>query len=233
MFPLGSRTDGIAEAVLKIAGELRTMRYQLVIFDFDGTLADSFPWFSRVLNDVADRFHFKRVEAHETDALRRMDVHQLMRHLGVPAWKLPLIARHLRKRKSRELDQTRLFDGVDQMLRRLSDAGIALALVSSNSDANVRAILGGENAGLIRYYECGTSLLGKASRFRRILRRTAIHARDAIAIGDEVRDLEAARKEGIAFAAVTWGYMAADAMIAHAPAIVFHSVDQIADELAR
>jgi phosphoglycolate phosphatase len=207
------------------------MRYRLAIFDFDGTLADSFPWFSRVINDVADRFSFKRVAAHKVDALRTMDARELMRHLGVPAWKVPFIAHHMRKRKSRELDQTRLFDGVDRMLRRLSDADVALALVSSNSESNVRAILGAENAGLIRYCECGASLLGKASRFRRVLRRSGIGARDAICIGDEIRDFEAAQKAGIAFGAVTWGYTAAEALVARSPAAVFCSVDEIADRL--
>jgi phosphoglycolate phosphatase len=49
------------------------VRYRLAIFDLDGTLADSFPWFSRVLNDVADRYRFKRVAPQEIDALRTMD----------------------------------------------------------------------------------------------------------------------------------------------------------------
>ena len=127
------------------------MRYQLVIFDFDGTLADSFPWFSRIIDDVADRFRFKRMAPHEMDTLRTMDARALMRHLGVPLWKVPFIAHHMRKRKSRELDQTRPFDGVEAMLRELSDAGIALALVTSNSEPNARAILGAGNASLIRY----------------------------------------------------------------------------------
>ena len=139
------------------------MRYRLVIFDLDGTLADSFPWFCRVLNDVADRYRFKRVAPHEIDALRTMDARALMRHFGIPAWKMPFIANHMRKRKSRELDQTGLFAGVDRMLRELSDAGIALALVSSNSEANCRAILGADNASLIRHYECGAALFGKSS----------------------------------------------------------------------
>ena len=91
------------------------MRYRLAIFDFDGTLVDSFPWFSRVLNDVADRFHFRRVEPHEIDALRTMEARELMRHLGIPAWKMPFIAHHMRKRKSRELGETRLFDGQLQL----------------------------------------------------------------------------------------------------------------------
>jgi phosphoglycolate phosphatase len=209
------------------------MRYKLVIFDFDGTLADSFPWFRRILNDVADRFGFRRTEPHEIDALRTMGARDLMRHFGIPAWKMPFIANHIRKRKSRELDQTRLFHGVEAMLRELADAGVALALVTSNSEPNARAILGTENANLIRTFECGVSMFGKASRFRRVLCRTGTAASDAICIGDEIRDLEAARKEGIAFGAVTWGYTAPEALIAHAPAIVFRSVNEISDKLAR
>jgi phosphoglycolate phosphatase len=209
------------------------MRYKLVIFDFDGTLADSFPWFCRILNDVADRFHFRRTEPHEIDALRTMGARDLMRHFGIPAWKMPFIAHHIRKRKSQELGETRLFDGVDRMLRELSDAGIVLALVTSNSEPNACAILGAENAKLIRYYECGVSMFGKASRFRKVLRRTGIRPADAICIGDEIRDLEAARAQGIAFGAVTWGYTVPEALLAHAPTAVFHSVGKIADKLAR
>jgi phosphoglycolate phosphatase len=208
------------------------MRYRLVIFDFDGTLADSFPWFCRILNDVADRFGFRRTEPHEIDALRTMGARDLMRHFGIPAWKMPFIAHHIRKRKSNELEQTRLFDGVDRMLRELSDAGIALALVTSNSEANARTILGADNANLIHAYECGVSMFGKASRFRKVLRRTGTLAGEAICIGDEIRDLEAARKAGIAFGAVTWGYTVPEALIAHAPAMVFRSVAEIADRLA-
>jgi phosphoglycolate phosphatase len=209
------------------------MRYKLVIFDFDGTLADSFPWFCRILNEVADRFGFRRTEPHEIDTLRTMGARDLMRHFGVPAWKIPFIAHHVRKRKSQELDQTRLFDGVDRMLRELTDAGVALALVTSNSEPNARAILGAENASLIHTYECGVSMFGKAARFRRVLRRTGIPAADAICIGDEIRDLEAARKAGIAFGAVTWGYTIPDALITRGPTAVFHSVSEIADKLAR
>jgi phosphoglycolate phosphatase len=208
------------------------MRYRLVILDFDGTLADSLPWFSRVINDVADRYRFKRPATDEANLLRAMDARTLMRHLGIPAWKMPFIVRHMRQRKSRELDQTRLFDGVDRMLRRLSDAGIALALVSSNSELNVRTILGAENASLIRYYECGASLFGKAPRFRKVLRRSGTPAREAICLGDEIRDLEAAQKVGIAFGAVTWGFTMADALIARSPTAVFRSLDEIADRLA-
>ena len=207
------------------------MRYRLAIFDFDGTLADSFPWFSRVVNDVADRYRFKRIEPHEFDLLRTMDARTLMRRQGVAPWKIPFIANHVRRRKAKELDQTRLFDGVGDMLARLSDAEIKLALVSSNSEPNIRAILGVEMAQRFHYYECGASLFGKAARFGKVLARSATAASDAICIGDEIRDLEAARRQSIAFGAVTWGYTAPDALIARSPDMVFRSVGEIAARL--
>jgi phosphoglycolate phosphatase len=145
---------------------------------------------------------------------------------------MPFIARHVRQRKSKELDQTRLFDGVNQMLVRLSDADIDLALVSSNSEGNVRAILGPEIANRFRFYECGVSMFGKSSRFGKVLRRSSTPAREAICIGDEIRDLDAARRQGIAFGAVAWGYTAADALIARSPDVVFQSIGEIADRLA-
>lgn len=208
------------------------MRYRLVIFDFDGTLADSFPWFSRVVNDVADRYRFKRIQPHEFDDVRMLDARALMRRQGVAPWKVPFIAHHMRHRKSKELDQTRLFDGVGPMLSRLSTADISLALVSSDSEQNIRTVLGADLARRFQFYECGVSLFGKSSRFGRVLRRSKLQASDAISIGDEIRDLEAARRQGIAFGAVTWGYTAPDALIAYAPDVVFRSVDEIADRLA-
>src|SRR5262249_52018878 len=129
--------------------------------------------------------------------------------------------------------QTRLFDGVGQMLKRLADANIARALVTSNTESNVRAILGADNARLFQYYECGASLLGKASRYRRVLRKSGTRPSDAISIGDEIRDLEASQKEGISFGAVTWGYMVEEALHARSPTFVFHSLDEIAEQLTR
>ena len=44
------------------------MSWRLAIFDFDGTLADSFPWFAGVLDRMADRHGFRRVDAAEREA---------------------------------------------------------------------------------------------------------------------------------------------------------------------
>jgi phosphoglycolate phosphatase len=207
------------------------MKYRLAIFDFDGTLADSFPWFMEIVNDVADRFGFRRIEEHEVDTLRGYDVRGMIRHLRTPAWKLPLIARHMRARMAADIDRITLFPGVDELLRALHGHGVTLAIVTSNSQANVRRVLGPRNAALVRHYGCGASLLGKRSKLRRVLRASGIPAADAVKIGDEIRDLHAARAAGMAFHAVGWGYTHAAALAAHGPDALCATMDELVEAL--
>jgi phosphoglycolate phosphatase len=207
------------------------MRYSLVIFDLDGTLADSFPWFLRHVNDVADRFGFRRPGQHEIEPLRRKGSLEVLKHLDVPLWKVPAIARHLRRLKSAQMADIPLFPGAGEMLRALRDGGLRLALVSSDHEANARRQLGAANAALFSDFACGASLFGKPQKFRRVLRRADVAPAQAIAVGDEVRDIEAARSAGIACGAVTWGFAAPAALRAHAPDLMFERMEEIADRL--
>ncbi len=65
-------------------GKDSVVMYKLVIFDFDGTLADSFPWFLQVSNTLADRYRFRRMTEQEGTALRGMSARQMIQHFGVP-----------------------------------------------------------------------------------------------------------------------------------------------------
>ncbi|HYG86344.1 MAG TPA: HAD hydrolase-like protein [Azospirillum sp.] len=207
------------------------MTYRLAIFDFDGTLADTFPWFIDIFNDVADRYGFRRIAPSDVEALRGSDGRAMMRHLGLPRWKVPFIANHMRKLVARDIDRIPLFDGTAPLLRRLSDKGVTLAVVSSNAEANVRRVLGPENAALIAHYECGASIFGKAAKFRKVMARSGISASQTIGIGDEIRDIEAARAANIACGAVLWGFAQPAALKAHAPDEVFASFDEIAERI--
>lgn len=205
------------------------MGYRLVMFDFDGTLADSFPWFVRVINGVADRYRFKRIEEDEFDTLRGYSGREMVRHLGVASWKLPFIAGHMRRLKTRDADSVPLFPGTGALLRRLDEAGVTVAIVSSNAEANVRRILGPENTARVHFFECGASIFGKRSSFRRVLRRSGVAPAEALCVGDEIRDLEAAREAGLPFGAVTWGYTTAAALRGRSPEYVFASMEEIAE----
>ncbi len=203
------------------------MKYKLVIFDFDGTLANSLPWFMGVTNTFADKYRFKRIEEHEVDTLRGYSARQIVQHLGVPMWKVPVIARHMRRVSAEQIDQVSLFPGVDRMLQQLAEAGISLAIVTSNSYDNVRHVLGPNNAALIRYFEGGVSLFGKRARFRNVLKQSGVQPHEAMSIGDEIRDIEASHKEQIPFGAVSWGFTHVEALKALGPTAVFATVEDI------
>lgn len=208
------------------------MTDKLVIFDFDGTLADSFPWFANTVNEMAERHGFKRIEPHEVDALRRMDARRIVAHLQVPMWKMPLIAADMRRRMAVDLSAIRLFDGIGPMLRQLAGRGVAIAILSSNSEANVRRVLGPEYAALVGRYVCGASLFGKRAKLRRLIQEGAYAPSKVIAIGDELRDLEAARLEGVAFGGVSWGYTAPEALAEAGPDVLFTTPEEIVAYLA-
>lgn len=206
------------------------MGYRLIIFDFDGTLADSAPWFAGVMNGVAARYGFRQIDEFEMARLRGRPNREVMRELGLSAWKLPFIANHVRKLAAQAASSIRLFPSVEDMLRRLAARGVKLAIVSSNSEATVRKVLGPELAGLIAHYGCGASVFGKAAKFREVIRKSGVAEADVLSVGDEVRDIEAARKVRLATGAVTWGYATADILRAQRPSAMFETTDDVLRE---
>jgi phosphoglycolate phosphatase len=188
------------------------MPYRLAIFDFDGTLADSFPFFLSVFNTIADRHGFKRIDVSKAGQFRHYGTREMMAHVGMPAWKLPLASRTFMAMMKESAHAIALFDGIPDALRHLAARGVRLAVVSSNSEYNVRRVLGPELTGLIAQFECGMSIFGKASRIRAVLKDCGAAASEAIYVGDQGTDAEASRKAGVAFGAVHWGYAAIDAL---------------------
>lgn len=194
-----------------------------MIFDFDGTLSDSGHWFLGIVDHLAQRYRFRAVEPGEVERLRHLPTRDVIRSLGIPAWKLPFIARYTRSLFALHTHEVKLFDGIGEMLAAIDHAGIRIALVTSNAEINARRILGEENARRIAIWECASSLYGKAPRFRRVLKRAGIPASGALAIGDETRDIEAAQRCGIRAGAVLWGYAHADALCALEPDLRFET----------
>lgn len=175
-----------------------------------------------ILNHAAIRFNFRQITEAELHRYRNVETRIVMSELGIRRWRLPQIARWFRHR-AKEQPSPPLFPGIVETLRALHAQGITLAVVSSNSEDAVRRALGEADAALIQCYACSASVFGKARKFRRVLRTLRFTPADAIAIGDEIRDIEASKKCGITCAAVTWGYAAPSLLEASKPDVMIET----------
>lgn len=209
------------------------LKYRLAIFDSDGTLADTLPWLRSIFNELAEEHGFRRVEARDYERLRDLHGPALLRELGLPLWKLPRVVGAVRRRMAEHTGELSLFPGIGEALQGLAADGVRLAIASSNSRENVERVLGPENSKLIAQFACGISVFGKAGKLSQIVRASGLPPSEAIYIGDEIRDGEAAAKTGIAFGAVAWGQHSREVLRAQNPALVFGDARELAEALRR
>ena len=202
---------------------------RLVIFDFNGTLSDSGDWFLSVVDELAAKFKFRTVAPEEVEMLRHKSSREVIEFLGISKWKLPLIARYLRRLVGRNAHQIELFPGTPDLLEQIAATGVKIALVTSNAEANARKILGPEHTARIDLFACGSSLFGKAPKFRRVLKKMGMRAHEVLAIGDETRDVDAAREVGMRAGSVLWGYAAEELLIGMQPDVLFRTPQDIID----
>lgn len=200
----------------------------MVVFDFDGTLADSYAWLVGALNRLAPRYGFRTVRPEDEPQLRRLGAAAILQRLQLARWKRPLVARSLRRLMAREIEQIALFPNVDRLLNELADCAVPLAIATSNAQRNIARVLGERHLALFEHVECGIGLGGKAARLRALRRRRRLGPGELLYIGDEVRDLEAARAAHAMSGAVTWGYNHPEALRAQRPDYLFAEPPQIA-----
>jgi len=206
-------------------------RYRLAIFDFDGTLADSLDWFRASFQETIARFDLAPVSPEELEGMRGLSAREIMARLKVFMWQLPVIFSDMRKRKLAAASETSLFAGIPAMLADLQRLGVKTAIVSSDSEASVRQVLG-PTASLITRFDCGAALFGKHWKFRRVARKLGAKPSETICIGDEIRDIEAADAAGMDSGAVAWSYALPAALQAAKPTHLFNSIEQIPHRLA-
>ena len=195
----------------------------LVVFDFDGTLVDSFDWFCRTQARLAGEFRFRAFDPEDLDAVRSKGARELMRDCGVRWWQVPRVTRRARVLMREEVSSISAFPGVDEALAVLRGKGTRLALVTSNSEENVVRILGERTVSRFERVACGAPLLGKARKLRSVVRGCGVPRERVLCIGDEIRDADVARALGFAFRGVAWGYTLPAALQVHSVQPLFRT----------
>ena len=198
----------------------------VAIFDFDGTIADSMREMLAAYNSVAAELSLEPITEQRAQELRTLTPTEAMRVMNVSMWKLPRLMTAVRSAMRARIAEVQPFLGIPETLRELWRQGCKTAIVSSNSEVNIRQLLVRHDIDRFDLFSCGASMFGKASRLRKLTKRAELSGSRFFYIGDETRDVMAARDAGIASIAVTWGYAAASALAEQHPS---HLIDTPSD----
>lgn len=197
---------------------------KILIFDFDGTIADSFDLVLAISNRLAEEFGYPQTCPEDVNHLKNLSSREIFRRSGVSFLRLPFLLRRLRIELNREIRQLQPIPGIQEALWALKRQGNRLGIVTSNSRENVIAFLETQNLlELFDFVDSGLTLFGKSRVIKRTLRQYRLDPTTVIYVGDETRDIEAARRTGVQAVAVTWGFNSSRALGAEYPDFLIHS----------
>jgi phosphoglycolate phosphatase len=188
-----------------------------ILFDFDGTLADTVDAGVAAFNQLADRYGFVEITTANAESLRAKGPRAVMKELSVPMIRVPTVLRFLRRDLKTTLPSLGFIEDVKSTLLVLKEKGYRLGIVTSNSEENVRIFLSNNGAEIFDFIAAGTGLFNKSIKIKRLIAREGLHKDEIIFVGDEIRDIEAAKKIGIVSIAVTWGLNSREGLMEAAP----------------
>jgi phosphoglycolate phosphatase-like HAD superfamily hydrolase len=192
-----------------------------IIFDFDGTLADSLLLGLEGVNQLAERFSYPVFE--DTEYIRAKGAKQIIKEdLGLRWYQFPFYLRALKKELLPHLPKLTLNEGIEEMVQDLKDHA-RLFVLTSNIRPSVEFIIDRYKIDVFEGVYAGTSLFKKHRKLKRLLRKHKIQPEEAVYVGDEVRDVVACRRIGMPIISVTWGFNSANALAEVGPNHLAHS----------
>lgn len=209
------------------------MKYRTLIFDFDGTIADTLDEGLRIYNLLADQYGLLKVREKDVPDLRHMSIGRLFDHLGISKHRAPkILYQGTRMLKSR-IASLPLIQGMAEALPILRSKAQHFGILTSNSVDNVNLFL--ETHGLedvFTFVSSTSKLTGKARHLRSIQKSYAIDTDEMIYIGDEIRDIRAAKKAGVTVAAVGWGFNSPESLQSEDPDFLLQRPEELTALLA-
>lgn len=174
----------------------------LVLFDFDGTIANTFDDLVAILNKHKDKYGYQKITPALVKKLRDKSLSEIVSTAGISKWKLFFIARRAKKELNSQLEKVQLVKGIGELFRELRE-NYRIGIMSSNSKKNVFKFLTLHGLKADEIYG-GVSLFSKARKLRKL--------QPIVYVGDEARDVEACGEAKVPMIAVSWGFNSTKAL---------------------
>lgn len=203
------------------------MAYRCVIFDFDGTLADTESHVFNIYNDLADKYHYRKVSKEELHSLKSLSFKDLINMIDIPYLKIPKRVREGQKLMKKNMSAIEPFQpNLKEVLLQIRSKVEVMGIITSNIGKNVKKFIDNEDINFFDFI-ISTAILGKEKKIEYISKKYKINPCEILYIGDETRDVDACKTAQVSCAAVTWGYNYPEALLKHNPDYIINDLEEI------
>ncbi|MEM7552670.1 MAG: HAD-IA family hydrolase [Cyanobacteria bacterium P01_A01_bin.84] len=204
------------------------MNQKVIIFDFDGTIADTVDALVSIANRLAVNFGYIQITPEELKLLRNLSSREIISYSGISVFKIPFLVKRVKGELKNKIHELKPIAGIQEALVALKNEGYRLGIITSNSKDNVKEFLK-VNAleDLFEFIYSGVTIFGKTTIINNVLRQKQIKVDDVIYVGDETRDIDSSKKANIKVIAVTWGFNSEEALSQKHPDFLIHSPHQL------
>ncbi|MGF1516062.1 MAG: HAD hydrolase-like protein [Elainellaceae cyanobacterium] len=201
----------------------------MIIFDFDGTIADSLEALIAASNRLAREFNYTEISYSQVRQLQTLSSRQIIQQSKIPLFKVPFLMKRLRTEMGHEIKTIKPIYGIEKALAQLKSLGYPLGIVTSNSTENVAAFLSHYHlTGIFDFTHSAATLFGKHRILKRLMRERRLDPASTIYVGDETRDIESAKRLPISVIAVSWGYNSKEILQKHNPDSLIQNPSELA-----
>lgn len=176
---------------------------KIAIFDFDGVIVDSYNAILEVINEIS---RIKKIRHLSREDILNKSTKELLKELNIRWFEIPKYYRLAKKIVHLNKDLILLNPQIIEMFKYLNKDKIQLIILSSNSRNLIKDFIQ-KNLSYISFIEIigDVSLFKKSKKIKEVIKKYRVNYDDIIYIGDEVRDIVAAKKVSISSIAVLWG----------------------------
>lgn len=204
------------------------MTVKVIIFDFDGTIADSLDAVVNITNHLAIEFGHQPVSLEDIEKIKNLSSRQIIQFSGVSIFKLPFLLRKVRIRLNNQIQSLKPFLGIKETFTELKAQGNQLGIITSNSKENVTLFLKENDfVDLFDFIYSAPTIFGKHKVINSLSKKQNIQNNEMVYVGDETRDIEAARKSQIKVISVSWGFNSKEVLAKHQPDFLINKPSEL------
>ncbi len=179
---------------------------KFIIFDFDGVIGDTMNFYKEIGVSLYEEFRHEKAEPKMVEKLMSKNLVFLVRELKIPLTKLPYLEKRFRQDLTLKINQVKIFKGIKEILEQIRKEGYLLGVLSSNSKENLTYVFKKNKIDFFDFIYSGSSLFGKGKVLATLMKKENLDFQKTIYIGDELRDVQAAKQNKVSVIAVGWGY---------------------------